>query len=203
MLALLALSPSTAVAASPTQVIRDCYDDGSLSRNYTNAELRKARDQLPSDLDEYSDCREVLSNAIKRGPGPDAGGPGAGGSGPGGGGGTGPSAADAANFANTPEEQAARAQDQADLDALTGSGDGPPPVDVGGQTIRPGENGLFDLASASNDLPTPLLLALIALGLAAVAGGVLALRSRVPGLAQGPLLSKIKIPSVGRPRFRR
>ena len=72
---------------------------------------------------------------------------------------------------------------------------------MGGRTIKPGENGLFDLATASNDLPTPLLLALIALGLAAIAGVVLALRSRSPALAQVPLLSKIRMPRVG--RFRR
>ena len=71
--------PSTA-AASPAQVIRDCVDDGVLSRTYSNSELRKARDNLPSDLDEYSDCREVIAAAIKGGPGPRAGGGGNGGS---------------------------------------------------------------------------------------------------------------------------
>jgi hypothetical protein len=185
----------SAAAASPLQVIRDCADDGSLSRTYSNSDLRRARDNLPSDLDEYSDCREVISAAIKGGPGPRSGG---GDNGGGGGGGGGQSNAGAdAGFVNSAEEQAARGKDQADLEELTSSGD-PPEVDVGGQTVRPGENGLFDLASASNDLPTPLVLALIALGLAALAGVGLALRSRVPALARVPLLSKIRIPGVGR-----
>jgi hypothetical protein len=62
---------------------------------------------------------------------------------------------------------------------------------------------LFDVASATNSLPTPLLIALIVLGLLAVAGGVVALRGRVPVLARLPLLSKIPTPRVSLPRFRR
>jgi hypothetical protein len=195
-LALTALCLPAAAAGSPAQVIRDCVDDGALSRTYSNSDLRKARDNLPSDLDEYSDCREVISAAIKRGPGPGSSG-GNGGGNPGGGGNQANAATDA-DFLNSADEQAARAKDQADLEALTGSGQDPPEVDVGGQTIKPGDNGLFDLASASNELPTPLLLALIALGLAALAGVVLAVRSRAPALARAPLLSKIRMPRVGR-----
>ena len=195
-LALLGLCLPATAGATPKQVIRDCVDDGQLSRKYSNSDLRKARDNLPSDLDEYSDCREVISAAIKRGPGPNAGGsPG----GPGGGANQ-PSAVDAANFANSADEQAARAKDQQDLDAITGSGE-PPTVDVGGETVTPGKNGLFDLASAANQLPMPLLLSLIALGLATLGGLAFAMRSKLPALAEVPLLSKIKIPRV--PRFRR
>jgi hypothetical protein len=69
--------------------------------------------------------------------------------------------------------------------------------------VKPGSNGLFDLASASNDLPVPLLVALIALALLAVIGGLVALRERVPVLARIPLLSKIPTPRVSFPRFRR
>ena len=181
-------------------MIRDCAIDGVLNRQYSNSELRRARDKLPSDSDEYSDCREVIGAAIKRPAAPGgAGGGGNNGGGGGGGGGQSNTPADA-GFLNSAEEQAARGKDAADLEALTGSGD-PPEVEVGGRTIKPGENGLFDLATASNDLPTPLLLALIALGLAAIAGVVLALRARAPALAQVPLLSKIRMPRVG--RFRR
>ena len=46
--------------------------------------------------------------------------------------------------------------------------------------MSPGSDGLFDVASASNDLPLPLLLALIGLGLLTLAGGFVALRSRDP-----------------------
>ena len=67
---------------------------------------------------------------------------------------------------------------------------------VVGPAVEPGTNGLFDLSSASNELPTPLLIALIALGLVALAGGFLALRGRVPALDRVPLLNKIPTPRV-------
>ena len=182
--------------ATPFQVIKDCNEDGQLDRKYSNEELTKALDNLPSDIDEYSDCRDVISAAITGGS--DRGenrGAGSGGDGSGGG-----SAAPI-----TPEEQAARAQDQADLQALTtpDGRDKPPAVEVGGETVKPGSDGLFDLASESNSIPGPLLAALIALGILALVGGVVALRGRVPALARLPLLSKIPTPRVSLPRFRR
>ena len=76
-------------------------------------------------------------------------------------------------------------------------------MDVGGQSVQPGDDGLYDLASASNDLPVPLLIALIALGLLAVTGTLVALRSRIPALARLPLLSKIPAPRVPSPRSSR
>jgi hypothetical protein len=184
-------------SAGPLQVIKDCNEDGQLNRNYSNKELRKALDNLPSDIDEYSDCREVIGAAITSGA--DKGGNGGsngGGAGGAGGGGATPV---------SPEEEAARAQDQADLQALTApdSREDTPPVEVGGEKVKPGSDGVFDLASASNSLPTPLLVALIALGLLAIAGAVVALRGRVPALARLPLLSKIPTPRVSLPRFRR
>jgi hypothetical protein len=197
LLAALALLAFPAPAsATPFQVIKDCNEDGQLDRKYSNEELTKALDNLPSDIDEYSDCREVISAAITGGS--DRGGNrGAGSGGDGSGGGS------AAPI--TPEEQAARAQDQADLQALTtpDGRDKPPAVEVGGETVKPGSDGLFDLASESNSIPGPLLAALIALGILALVGGVVALRGRVPALARLPLLSKIPTPRVSLPRFRR
>ena len=67
-----------------------------------------------------------------------------------------------------------------------------PDRDVGGEAVEPGDNGLFDLASASNDLPMPLLVALIAIGRA---WPWPACSSRCAGAsrysARMPLLSKI------------
>jgi hypothetical protein len=192
--------PGDAFAASPLQVIKDCNQDGQLNRKYSNSELRKALDNLPSDIDEYSDCREVISAAITGGSdkGDRAGAGGGGGNS--GGGGAGGGAAPV-----TPEEQAARNQDQADLQSLGSpeSRENSPPIDVGGEQVKPGSNGLFDVASATNSLPTPLLVALIVLALLAIAGGVVALRGRLPALARIPLLSKIPTPRVSLPRFRR
>jgi hypothetical protein len=64
LVAALLLVPSVAQAAGPIQIIRDCGDDGALQGNYTASELRNARNELPTDIDEYSDCRDVLSRAI-------------------------------------------------------------------------------------------------------------------------------------------
>lgn len=177
---------------------RDCAGDGDLDKNYTNSQLRKALDDLDTGLDEYSNCREVIKAAIasgsdKRSNG-GGGGSGGGGGGSGGGGGGGGEV--------TPDEQQARANDNAELEALTGdSKEKEPQVIVGGEQVKPGSNGLFDLASASNDVPMPLLLTLIVIGLLAIAGGLVALRGRVPALGRLPLVSKI--PRVSLPRFRR
>jgi hypothetical protein len=183
VLALLALP-----AAAMANPVADCARDGDLDKSYSNAELRKALDRIPGDLDEYSNCREVLSGAI-------AGGSDKGGNRP------------TAGTDGTPlsaEEQAARNQDTADLAAITDDPERhPPSVEVGGEPVEPGSNGLFDLASASNDLPAPLLLALIALAIVALTGGLVTLRERIPVLARIPLLSKIPTPRVSLPRFRR
>jgi hypothetical protein len=197
--------------ATPFKVIKDCNEDGVLNGNYSNRDLRGALDNLPSDIDEYSDCRDVIKAAMTspsgRGGegapgGPGGGGPGAGG-GPGGGGPGGGAGGAAAPV--TPEEQAAQLQDQRDLDALTSPDrrDDRPSVKVGGETVTPGADGMFDVASASNSMPLPLLLVLIALGLLALAGAFVGLRGRVPALAQLPLVSKIPTPRVSFPRFGR
>ena len=43
-------------AASTTQILRDCADDGVLQGDYSPSELRKARQNIPTDTDEYTDC---------------------------------------------------------------------------------------------------------------------------------------------------
>lgn len=166
--------------------IRDCNTDGDLDKQYSNGQLRKALDNLPTDLDEYSNCREILSGAITSGSDK---------------GGNRPTAG-ADGSALPAEEHAARAQDTEDLAAITADPEkSPPSVQVGDERVEPGSNGLFDLASASNDLPVPLLVALIALALVALIGGLVAMRERIPALSRIPLLSKI--PRVSLPRFRR
>jgi hypothetical protein len=165
--------------ASADQVIRDCARDGRLDHKYSNSELRRARNNLPADLDEYSDCRDVIAAAIKGGSdkGLGAGSPGVGESNPAG-------------------EAIAQAQDQSDLAAIT-SGNGPKPsVDVGGTSLKPDSSGFFNLGDAANEVPLPLLLALILLSLFALASGLGALRERVPALAEVPFLSKIPAPRV-------
>jgi hypothetical protein len=180
-----------APASAQADPLRDCVFDDDLDKQYSKSELKKALDNLPTDSDEYGLCRDVISAAIQGGSDKGKGRPKAHGSG-------------GEGSPLPAEEQAKRAKDNEELAAITGDSGGDPPapsVEVGGETVEPGSDGVFDLASASNDLPTPLLLALIALGLLAIAGGLIALRGRVPALGRIPLLSKIPTPRV--PFFQR
>jgi hypothetical protein len=178
-------------AAASADPVSDCARDNDLDKHYSNSELHKALDNLPTDSDEYGLCREVISGAITSGS--DRGGGRPNDSGPNG-------------NQVSPEEQAKRAKDSEELAKLAGD-DGSnattPSVKVGDETVKPGSNGLFDTASASNDLPTPLLIALIALAVLAIAGVLVALRGRIPALARVPLLSKIPAPRAPFPRSSR
>jgi hypothetical protein len=179
-LAALLVLPAVA-AASPEAVIRDCSKDEKLDGSYSNADLRYARDHLPTDLEEYSSCREVIGAAIS-----------------GSGNGKDTAAADASNGRADQAENAARASDRAELSELAGKNADPGEISIGGDRVSPGSDGLFDVASASNGMPTPLILALVGLGLLTIAGTFVALRSRIP------LLARISLPSRVRfPRFRR
>jgi hypothetical protein len=174
-------------SAAHADALTDCTRDNDLDHSYSNSELQKALDNLPTDSDEYSNCREVLAGAIKDGSDK----------------GSRPKGSGSGEGAISAHEQSKRAKDNADLAAITKGDDQPPPIDVGGETVKPGDNGLYDLASASNGLPVPLLLALIALGAIALTGALVALRTRVPALARIPLLSKIPTPRVPNPRSSR
>lgn len=196
LLLLAALGMLALPAVAQADPVSDCAADGDLDKRYSNGQLRDALDNIPGDLDEYSNCREVFKGAISSGSDTrnDASGNSSGGGGSSsGGGGSGSISAD---------EQQAQVKDNAELEAITGdANDAKPQVNVGGEQVEPESGGLFDLASASNDVPTPLLVALIALGVLAIIGGVVALRKRVPALGRIPLVSKI--PRVSLPRFRR
>jgi hypothetical protein len=181
-LALLAL-PAPAFA-SADQVIRDCARDGRLDHDYSNAELRRARNNLPSDLDEYSDCRDVIASAIKGGSdlGGGAGSPGVGATDPAG-------------------EAAAKAGDTAELGAIAEGKGSTPELSVGGRNVEPDDSGFFNLSGAANELPLPLLITLLLLAALALASGIGSLRERMPAVARVPLMSKIpnlRVPFIGR-----
>jgi hypothetical protein len=182
---LAALVAPASAAASAAQVLRDCITDGKLDRKYSNAELRKARDNMPADSDEYSDCSDVIAAAIKGGSdrGTGAGSPGVG------------------NM-NPQGEAIARREDAGALAAIAAGDDAEAPaIDVGGTSLAPDSSGFFNLAGAANDVPLPLLIALILLALFAMASATAALRERVPALARIPLLSKIpRVPFIRRRR---
>lgn len=173
LLALFALglaAPAGASAASRDKIIQDCADDGRLQGKYTASELRDARQNLPSDVAEYTDCADVLRRAEL----PDresaadgaASVPGAGGV-SGGGGGAGEMLTPASD-----EERQALAEAAAE---------GAAPVEVDGETIVPGAAG-FAPNATRNGIPGTLLLAIVALALLGVGGLAYALRDRMPDL---------------------
>ena len=141
-------------AASTTQILRDCADDGVLQGNYKPAELRKARQNIPTDTDEYTDCRDVLARAAAAG----VAGSGSGSGGTSGAGGS--SENQPLESPNTPEGKAA-------IGKAAGEG-APDPIRLGGRSVIPGTAGLSSDA-VRNELPTPLIIVLALLGAAALA----------------------------------
>jgi hypothetical protein len=59
-----ALSAAPAQGASGLAVISDCNAHGRLTRQYSLAELKTAYAHLPADVEEYTNCADVISNQI-------------------------------------------------------------------------------------------------------------------------------------------
>jgi hypothetical protein len=173
VVAMLLVTASPAFADTRQQILRECQD-GALTGDYTAKEIRDARDNIPTDIDQYSNCRQVLTRALlglaggssnpsggSNGGGGGAGAGGAGGGTGGSGGGTGGSGAPSGGLLTptTPQDQ------QALADAAKGAG----PVDVGGTPIDAAKVGL---GAGRHTLPTSVIVALVLLALAAAASAV-------------------------------
>lgn len=181
-LAVALLAPAAALADGE-DVLRDCNDNGKLDKRYSQGEYRDAIENIPTDLDEYTDCRDVIRRA-QLGLNGSGSGDGAGGSGGATGGGTGDSGGGAAGTAGTGSANATEAladatpEERAALEQITaGGGTG---VTVGEELLRPGSFG-FDGVASSTTLPTPLIVLLVLLGLGTLGSGAYALRDRVGG----------------------
>jgi hypothetical protein len=151
--------------ASGDAVIRDCTDDGVIQGKYSQKDYANALNNLPTDVDEYTDCRDVIKRA-------QAGGLGGGGGGAGGGGGGAGAAAPGSDplATATPAERAA-------IEAARSKG-AASPISIGGKLVQPGQLGFGGLGSPTK-LPASLIAVLIALGLAAGAAGATYVRNRV------------------------
>ena len=176
VIAVLVLGLPAAAHASGADVIRDCAQDGKLDRKYTQKELRDAYNNLPSDIDEYTDCRSVIRAAMGIGSGSSGGAP--------------------PNGILTPS--GAVAASQADVNALnqvtTAAASGKAPaIHVGKQVVLPGNAGLSGVLgglAGSNGMPTSLVVAIAALLILAVVTAYLAVREKA-----APLLNRVS------PRF--
>jgi hypothetical protein len=146
-------------------VIKDCTDDGVIQGHYSQKDYKDALNNLPTDIDEYTDCRDVIKRAQVGGTG--------GGSGPGTSGGAG-------GAGNTPGGDplaGASAEERSALDAAR-TGGGSKPVNIGGKLVQPGKLGFGGLGSPTT-LPASLIAVLIALGIAAAAAAGTYVRNRV------------------------
>jgi hypothetical protein len=172
---LAAIAPA-ALAANYHDAIRDCNDDGVLQGRYTAHTLRQARQHLPASLREYSDCADVLARALAAAARPGSGGLG--------GGNTAPPLGNPALTTGSGAIAPTVAQKNAlEQQAKQSTSDRPPSgLAVGGHTITPGTAGLANAAAhtSPNDLPGPLLAALLALAAAGALAGGLSLRHRWP-----------------------
>ena len=168
LLALVVAAPAGA-QSTRTKIYRECQD-GVLRGDYSTEEIRDARNNIPDDIDQYSNCRDVLSDALARsaGGGGGAGGAGGGTGGFGGGGGTGGGGGGGGGGELlTPSTD----QDRQALDeAATGGG---APLEIGGERVVPGAS-----AAVRNDLPPTLLAVLILLAVAAAVGAAPLVRRR-------------------------
>lgn len=157
---------SASALASPEAVIRDCAKDGTLNHHYSLSDLKNALKKLPTDVDEYTNCRDVINQAETQSGGGGPHGPGGSGVGSGGGGTGGGSAPSAA--------------DTRALNSAIHSNGSAPTLSLGGRKVVPGSGGLFKTASATGSLPVPVLLALIAVAALTATGGFVAVRRRFP-----------------------
>lgn len=166
LVAVLVLGLPAAAHASGADVIKDCAQDGKLDKKYSNKELRDAERNLPNDIDEYTDCRQAIRNAMAGGNGNTGGAP--------------------PNGLMTPS--GAIAGSPSDVNALgaltTQASKGKRgTVAIDGEQVLPGNAGLGGVLgglAGANSMPLSLLLALVALALLAVVTALLAAREKLP-----------------------
>ena len=167
-LALLAFSAAPASAARGDAVVKDCTNDGRIDKTYSPADYSEALNGLPTDVDEYTDCREVIRRAqlASRRRGSEKG--------------------DADRRVQTFGQgfigSADAPADKEERRRLRAEADAGRIVELDNTSVEPGKPGNLSgqTASSTNDLPGSLLAGLIALGAAVVltAGGRLLARRR-------------------------
>ncbi|HET9740898.1 MAG TPA: hypothetical protein VFP78_22495 [Solirubrobacteraceae bacterium] len=183
-LALALLAPPAAAQSTRIKILRECAQEGRLTGDYTAQQIRDARSNIPDDIDEYTDCRDVLTRALLSRAGGDGGSGGAGGGTAGGGtgGGTGTGGGGSGGEMLTPSTDA-------DREALDTAGKATQtPVEVSGARVTPGSAG-----ELRNDLPTTLIVLLALLGAAALAATAPYARrhAATPLRALGPAIRRV------------
>ena len=158
-----ALALPAVAQADPDAVVGDCAADGTVDGNHSDADKKAALDRIPADLDEYSDCRSVIAASIK---GPEGGrveqrrrrrrrG--------------------SRRREPRPQKAAQAKKRRARAKRLKAKRERTEARARRLASADPKDPAVFEASNTSNGLPTPVLLALIALGLLAAAAGAMAL----------------------------
>jgi hypothetical protein len=168
--AVLLLGLPAAAHASGADVIRDCAQDGVLNKHYSQKDLQNALNNLPSDINEYTDCASVIRAAM--------------------GGGTGNTGSPPPNGILTPSGAIAGSPaDVQALDAVTAKAakGKATAVKIGAVKLVPGNAGLSGVLgglAGSNGMPASLIAAIACLLVLAVVVGYLAVREKVPHVSR-------------------
>lgn len=179
----LLVAPAQALA-SPEAIYDDCQDNGRLDKRYKDADYRKALKDMPEDLDEYTNCRDLVRAGLD---GVDTTGGGNGGGTTAGGGGVGGSAGGTGGPSDLPQgngvgsvplgpegkplnpEIDAAPQERAELNAAR-SGETIKPTSAG---VRPGE--------PNGEMPRPLIALLVLAAIGGLAAGGMGVKQIVAG----------------------
>ena len=165
-----------AMASSAGTILKECEDNGAITGHFSRAELQSALSDLSGEVSEYSDCQDLIQQALVRASSQGGGtsntgstkahAAGATGKNGGGGSGKGPQGGSAGTpgSSNTSNGQPGG----------KGSNNA---VNLAGSSVRPGSTGGTDASSSS--LPVALIIVLVLLALTALSGGAVALRRRV------------------------
>jgi hypothetical protein len=168
VLACLLLVPAAPADASGRDVVRDCTDNGKIDSYHSSQDYKSALGHLPSDVAEYTDCRQIIEAAQRRdahrSP-PSSGGGTGGGSFPGGGG-----------IVSTPGTSTLP-RNPAEAAALAQAAGGGAPVTVAGEPITPGGSGVVS-AAVRHALPAPLIVLLVLLAIGGLAWVATVARAR-------------------------
>lgn len=144
----LLLTIPAAAMASGDDVLQDCADDTELSRTYSQAEYKSALSKIPADLDEYTDCRDIIRQAQLRRANAASG------------------ATNTGGARRTPSKKDRDNVKKKINDRLASSG----PLKVGNATIKPGN------LNSSSTLPAPLIALLALTLLGAIGASAIAIR---------------------------
>jgi hypothetical protein len=171
-----------------TKLVIDACRDEHIDGTYTQAEYKKALEQIPSDSDEYTACRDVLERGRLAALGnKHKSQNGGGGGGNVGGGGTGNSSGSsgsgsspgASNASPAPAADPLASATPAQHKALAKAGKTAQPVNIGGKLVKPGDLGVGALGGSGHSVPTTLAALIALLAASALAGGGWWLWSRV------------------------